>query len=126
MRPKPSECREVRLPDIAIRFAAESHYMVFYVVSPLYTELLPDAQQKTSYQDKGSDSWPDPTDDIDNAHCLMQGSVKWDGCMDYVVGQDGSLHVCGLDQALKLAHAISAVYAIAAQHIAAFNPMDAL
>lgn len=122
---KPSQCNIVaHLDDEAVIMAAsESTMMAFWVVYPLFET----SEGGMVYQLKDAPGQPDPTTDIDQAECLMRGTIKWDGCMDLMLGDSrGSIHFCGRHSALIFDRAIRAVFEIAEQRMSKFSPLDAV
>jgi hypothetical protein len=55
---------------------------------------------------------------------LMEGSIKWDGCINLDIGGRGESyrnHFCSLHGALIVERAMRAIYALAAQNVARFD-----
>lgn len=48
------------------------------------------------YHKKGSDSFPDPVETIEEADIYMHGDIKWDGCSNWHIDEQdrGMLHGC--------------------------------
>jgi hypothetical protein len=93
-------------------------YVIFYTPKSHYLEFT--VLEIESYDDAafyfGQNHSPDP--DIDDAP-LMEGTLKWDGCMNVNIGRQGvvMVHFCGLDRALMLERAMRRLYALGAEHI---------
>lgn len=77
------------------------------------------------FQRAGSDYSPDIVEAIDDAEWLIAGSVKWDGCADFDIGDERSqahrLHACGKKSAMRIARAIEFVYDTAAKAIVGWD-----
>ena len=66
------------------------------------------------WQLAGSTTSPDPVEDIEKAEWYARGDVKWDGCVNYEVQQDGvMLHECGLNGFEKHYRLWQAIYEMA-------------
>ena len=104
MKPSAHKSKHVAPDDFVVFYTAEDHVMDFCVVTGL------DASEINR--------------DADNADIIMDGYIKWDGCInvdiEYVNGSV-PLHFCGLHGALVVERAMRAIYALAAQHVARFD-----
>lgn len=123
---KPSECESVTVDpanlraddlgnvEFAIYYTAQGHWMDFFVL-PFVTM---SNECGGEFQKADATMSPSPTPDPDKGEQLISGYVKWDGCMEADIG---SHHFCGQQDALVVARAIKAVYALAAERVSDFD-----
>jgi len=59
-------------------------------------EGLPVDGSPPMWHKKGSGSYPDPVESLDEADVFLHGSVKWDGCSNWSIDENdrGMLHGC--------------------------------
>lgn len=108
---KPSEHKSKHIepgevPEFGIFYTAAEHWMDFVVI------------------DGGS---LDAIDSADGDAIVMEGCIKWDGCINLDIGGRGISyrnHFCSLHGALIVERAMRAIYALAAQHITAWDGDD--
>lgn len=122
---KPSECqRTTETEEFTVWWTAFSHYLCYWVAERKYLCVNGDPNV-VNYQTAGALYCPEPTADIDAAELLLHGSIKWDGCADFDVGDERDhphrLHACGLDNARRVGRAIDLIYELAAKHIPAWS-----
>ena len=72
------------------------------------------------YELKGAGSSADLTSDIAEAGRCAEGSVKWDGCVNYQLGDIDQespvlLHACGADSLAQYLAAVQRAYDLAAE-----------
>lgn len=87
-------------PDImyTVRATPHEHYVDYAIYE--ITGLSNDAKGNPTvphYQLKGGENYDD-TDSIDNAKVFAHGTVKWDGCSDWMIDsmvRNRMLHGCG-------------------------------
>ena len=107
-------------PEFLIYFTPDDYSIGFIVL-----DVTGWACDQTTFQNKAPLFGDNGTsENPDDATPLVQGYVKWDGCMDVDIGGDDISyrnHFCGLEDALRLERVVRAVYALAEQHIPQFD-----
>lgn len=62
------------------------------------------------------------TDDPAKALPYLEGSLKWDGCMNVTIHEDGvMMHFCGLDGVKHMAATLERLYRLGAEHMERFD-----
>jgi hypothetical protein len=93
---------------------AHTHFVDFVaveIVSPAVMEN--DRELGRGYQRRGALSSPDIVLDPREAEPYVAGSVKWDGCVNYVVGdrdQPLMMHACGRTDLEKLSRVLVVIF----------------
>ncbi len=104
-------------PEFVIFYTAAEHWMDFIVIAVGGWEEVDG--KKVPILGDGRD-----IDSADRDEILMEGSIKWDGCINLDIGGRGESyrnHFCGLYGALIVERAMQAIYALAAQNVARFD-----
>lgn len=116
---KPSEHKDRYIapgeyPEFVVFYTAEPYWMEFVVLN--VKGWLGDGGL---ILDDGVD-----LDHPDGGERIMEGSLKWDGCINLRVGngeKDLLDHFCGLNSALIIERAFRTIYMLAEKHIAHFD-----
>lgn len=119
---KPSEHKSKHVapgeyPEFVIFYTAAEYWMDFIVIAVCHWDEI-DGKTVPILGDG---------QDIDSAvldEILMEGSIKWDGCINLDIGGRGESyrnHFCSLHGALIVERAMRAIYALAAQNVARFD-----
>ncbi len=119
---KPSQCPEVVFVDghnpMELRFQADpdGYWLAFWALPTIHAS---DDGEPVAYRKAGAVVQPTETVDPDDAETLIHGTVKWDGCADYEIGDERQgiyrMHACGRRHALAVAEAINHAYDRAAK-----------
>lgn len=103
---------QVQVEDFFIRYDVHSNgcAMHFSVVRSIGTQNGKPAFSTVDLE------W---TTDISKAMRLMEGGIKWDGCVDMDIGEGEGyqLHFCNLEGTRIITRALEEVYALAAKKI---------
>lgn len=93
-----------------------SHVLPFVV----YGVLGRGADGKRVYNREGYTSSPDPVEDRAKAQKFIDGSLKWDGCINFTV-EDQPLHFCSRSDVEEFNKILPTVYDLAAKHITSWE-----
>jgi hypothetical protein len=105
----------IHFDDFTIVFQNEEHYVNITVYEIVGT--LNDGKETKEYQRKGFPTSPDCVESIEEAEVYLNGSIKWDGCSDLYLGDEGYYHFCGKQDAAKLGKLIEYLYDKCAEYL---------
>ena len=103
--------------DITARFAdivwdGEPHGFDFELFEIVGWEHGKD--EKKLYERKGAIGGDDfSLNGLEDAQPYLTGMIKWDGCSHFYFGDDGYLHLCGLNDIEKLQNVLKKLVALA-------------
>ncbi len=60
---------------------------------------------------------PNPTEKLEEAEVFLSGSVKWDGCSNFNLGEGGYYHFCSKQEAIDIGVLLGRLYDWAAKLI---------
>lgn len=101
---------------LEIHLAVESHAVSFKIY-----ELEATMHADLQYLHKGWAGSGDTTTDVEQAEVLMEGRLKWDGCIDLKQGNERYMHFCGRGKFKEWLKLLERVYDLAAVHMPAWN-----
>jgi len=64
---------------------------------------------------------PDAPSFDDNEELTVEGFIKWDGCCEYQLGQQGQIHCCGYEHAIQIGEMIAAAYHKASEDMPGYD-----
>lgn len=107
-------CRVDKMDDHVFDFTV----VYYHEIDPMPGEVL-----SVDYERRGATSSDDRTKDFDDAQRVISGYIKWDGCANVDIFQDegGSVHLCGLDDAMNLSRIMFRLYCTAARFMPGFD-----
>lgn len=94
----------------------ESHYIDLLV----YSVLGRTSEGRAMYNREGYTSSPDPVESREAAQVFIEGSLKWDGCLDLNF-EDQPIHFCGEDDADEFAKLLPFIYELGKELIEAWE-----
>ena len=95
---------------------ATGAYHVDFQAFTYFPEGLIGARSAHLYQRAGAVSSLDPVESLDEAEVFAEGSVKWDGCANFTIGEpDECIHTCDREGLIKIGTLLARVHDIAAE-----------
>lgn len=112
---KPSDCvdelllRDVNnLPWAKIVYKASDYHLDFFILS-VCESIRPDGRLEAVFTGGGFGDGVSP----DEARQIAHGYLKWDGCLNFFVGEDGVYaHACGLEGLRETLSALETVFTL--------------
>jgi hypothetical protein len=96
----------------AIVADAESHWVGFQVYKCIGREIVRGKPGRPFFNRDGYTSSPDPVFELSEAQTFLGGTIKWDGCSDWMFN-DTPIHYCSMDSAKELGALMEWLYEIA-------------
>lgn len=110
--------------DIGFTVVAEPHY--FHVEYLIYEIEGDSVDGNPLYHRKGSDSFPDSVDTIEESEPYLTGEVKWDGCSNWEFDEQerSMLHFCSRENLQSISEIMVACYDWTKELLPSFRPAD--
>ena len=82
----------------------------------LFSVVIEAGENGHQYTEKGAVNNLEMTTDLDEAEVFAHGSMKWDGCADFTIGEpDCALHTCDREPLVNIGVALARVWDLAFQ-----------
>ena len=113
--------------DFILRaWLVNTHVAEFVVIHPVCLWFEKDGKDTPLFELRGGRGCGDTTENIDEARTMAEGSVKWDGCTDFVIqeGENCMAHTCSLQDFEELLDAVKEARQFAASLLDAGFPVN--
>ena len=90
------------------------YYVEFKILEIVAQNISPPVLnlENLMWHKEGSSCHPDPTDNINDAELYLSGSIKWDGCSNWMF-ENSPYHFCGRDSAINIGKLLENLYNLA-------------